>query len=397
MDHFCKQPKYFSKFKCIGGECPRSCCDGWVVNWSDEELSKLKSANCSDGLKELIDNCFTRDKDDKDNLIKMCDDGRCPFHNHETDLCDIQKEVGAKYLGIICKRYPRQYIERDNLLFRWCVGSCPAVLDFLIDDENAVTIENILCRDYKKLDLSKIKVDNMEAMKLAPIKVYRFILLDFFMDLLTQKDRSFDNSMILAALGVKHLSDAEIKGNYMDIPKIIKDLTPQLNNPQTVRSLDDIKPNYQLKFKLINNMTVKFFEEKPGIINIISSIHDGNELIMERYTEGTEKFMNAFSNHNWVLKNILINLFLDLEVPIGKIECSLFENYSFFVLACATIKAFAAAIGYISKDIREDFKICVAELNRSFAHNPIKAGHMINEMKELGLTTPAHLALIIKG
>ncbi len=396
MDYFYKQPKYFREFKCIGGDCPKSCCDGWNVSWKDEELIKLKSADSSAELKEKINNSFIRDNEDKYNIVKMCDDGRCPFHDRETDLCQIQREIGEKYLGHVCTIYPRQFIQRDSMILRWCVSSCPAVLDLLFEDEDSVNLENVVARNYKTLNKSSVKIDDMNAMRFAPIKVYRFDLLDFYTEILLDKNRDLDISVILVALAAKHLTDAETKGEYKKIPQIIHDLRPQLKNPATAKSLEEIKPNYQLKFKLINNMIVKFFEERHEIVDLFS-IHDGNELVMDNYHTGINNFNNAFDNKPYILRNVIINTFYDLEMPLGKIRKSLFENFAFFALAAATIKFVAAGVGFKSNNIKEDFKLCVAELSRSFAHNPIKSNHMIDEMKELGLTSPAHLALIIKG
>ena len=109
MDYFYKQPKYYSQFRCIGGDCPESCCDGWCVLWTSQEIDNLKSADVSAGLKERIDNSFSYTEEHKKYMINLCNDGRCPFHNRETDLCDIQHELGEKALSTVCGTYPRNY------------------------------------------------------------------------------------------------------------------------------------------------------------------------------------------------------------------------------------------------------------------------------------------------
>ena len=395
MEHYYKQPLYFSKFKCIGGDCPESCCGGWQVFWKTSELENLKKADVSEDLKHTTDESFSYVKDKECYQIKLCDDGRCPFHDRETDLCNIQREVGEKYLGTVCKQYPRHYIENSNQIIRWCATSCPAVIDILFNDEYAMDVEMVLARDQDKLDRTTITVDTVKAVSLDPMRKIRIPLFDFYTELLLDKSRDIEISIIVTALAVKHLTDAEKKGNYVGIPEIIGMLKKMLSTPDVVKSLSEIQPNYQLKFKLVNNMLVKFFRYNPNISNI-SALHNGNELVTERYLTGLENFYAAFDNNKFVLKNVIMNTFYDMNLPLGKYKRTLFENYSFFVLAAASFKTVAATVGYCSKNIKEDFKICVAEMSRGFSHDIHRGDEMIEEMIQMGLTTPAHLALIIK-
>ena len=120
MDIFYRRPKYFKDFHCIGGECPESCCDKWEVLWEKNELDNLNRASSSDELKSVIEKSF--DKTEREGTFKviLCEDKRCPFHNHETDLCDIQKQLGERYLGSVCRLYPREYYKRGGTVICSC-------------------------------------------------------------------------------------------------------------------------------------------------------------------------------------------------------------------------------------------------------------------------------------
>ena len=39
---YCRQPKYYGEFKCIGPECTANCCYGWRINWKKGEIDKVK-------------------------------------------------------------------------------------------------------------------------------------------------------------------------------------------------------------------------------------------------------------------------------------------------------------------------------------------------------------------
>lgn len=396
MDHFYKQPKYFSSFSCTGNDCPDNCCYGWEIFWTKNEYEKLRSSKLSDDLKRMIDNSFKFSEEKDTYIINFDENGKCPFLDCSTGLCRIQKEIGANYLSIVCRLYPRRHTESGSFITRWCSTSCYHMVDLLAEDEDAIVLETHIARDYRNLKNTTMIEDSDLALKNAPIKKYRLEMLEFFAELLCDKSRDIDTSIILGAFAAKHISDTVLSGHYERIPQILNDLKPQLNNPNTANSLSEIQPNYQLKFKIVNNMIVKYFGNNSKDIDI-HSLHNGNELIVENYLSGIDNLYKSFDNKTYLLKNIIINLFYDLRTPIGFIKRSVFENYSYFVVAAAAIRIIAAAIGFSSNNIPDDFKKGVSKMCRGLLHSEGKAFYTMDEINELGLTTPAHLALIIKG
>ena len=395
MDYYYVQPSYFGRFRCIGGDCPETCCRGWEIDWKLDEVSHMKSYPFSDELKFNIEKSFFLSEDKTHYYIKMDCNGKCPLHCTETGLCNIQKEAGEQFLGVVCRQYPRLYIEHKNQIIRWCASSCPAVFDLLINDESAVETVKTSAVDNEGLDRSTFVIDDDKTIEADPIKQVRMELFDFYLDMLLDKSRDLETSIILTAIAVKHFTAAEQMGQYSNIPKMAQELKKQLNSPAAANSLNDLKPNYQLKFKLVNNMLVKFFGNSSQIINI-SALHDGDNLNVENYLNGIDNFNRAFDNKPYILRNIIINNFYDLNMPIGKFKRPLFENYAYFVLVAASIKTVAASIGFSSNDIVNDFKICVSEMNRRFSHTVRLADMIIEDMLQNGIRTPAHLALIIK-
>lgn len=395
MDVYYKQPKYFDRFKCIGGKCPESCCDGWSIHWVTREVEKIKNENTDNELSERINNRFK--ETDNENLfcISLCEDGRCPFHNRESDLCDIQKSLGEEYLGMVCRSYPRKYTGNGACVLRSCNNSCPAVLELLLKDRRAMQLESTIARDIRTLDDEIVLIDNYKRIKENPVLEYRFEIFDFIYDILSNVKFSLPTSIILGAFGAKHISDAAEKGNCKKIPEIIKNLKPQLSDSATAKKIDEIKPNYQLKFKLVNNMIVKHLSGREKHVDI-SLLHDGKELIVDNYIKGAENFNKAFSDNEFFICNIILNLFMEIRSPFFMEERSVDENYRYFVMCAAVIYTLAAATGYKNEDIKNDFILSVSEFSRSLAHSSIRANEVIDEMNSLGLTTPAHLALIIR-
>ena len=48
-------PKYYDKFKCIGSECPETCCQGWPITIDKQTFNKYQK----------LDNCNLKKKADK--------------------------------------------------------------------------------------------------------------------------------------------------------------------------------------------------------------------------------------------------------------------------------------------------------------------------------------------
>ena len=74
-------PHYYSRFQCVAGECPDTCCAGWQIMIDDASLKKYRKRRDPFGsrLKNSID---------WENSAFRQYDGRCAFLD-ENNLCDI--------------------------------------------------------------------------------------------------------------------------------------------------------------------------------------------------------------------------------------------------------------------------------------------------------------------
>ena len=93
-------PKYYKEFKCISDKCRHSCCVGWEIGVDEATLSRY----------DLLSNCEREEilSHIEDGVIKLSEDGRCPFLD-ERGLCRIISKYGEEYTSIICREHPRFY------------------------------------------------------------------------------------------------------------------------------------------------------------------------------------------------------------------------------------------------------------------------------------------------
>ena len=102
-------PEYYERFRCIGGDCPDTCCAGWEVDVDRESSQYYKSVDGEFGkrLKEHI--C----EDGEGCYFPLTKDKRCPFLN-KANLCDIYTNLGEESLCQTCTEYPRYFMDIGN-------------------------------------------------------------------------------------------------------------------------------------------------------------------------------------------------------------------------------------------------------------------------------------------
>lgn len=126
------------------GDCPATCCKGWLIPVDDDTLIKYNRLKGTDYIKYILSlreksgiKCFNT------NLKK------CTFLDKD-GLCSLQKKYGEEYLSEVCRIFPRT----DYNIFRSCEDasvpvstlffelSCPKVAELFVRNSNNMKIIN---------------------------------------------------------------------------------------------------------------------------------------------------------------------------------------------------------------------------------------------------------------
>ena len=202
-------PEYFSKFRCIAGECPDTCCVGWEVDIDDDTAEKYKTV--SGELGEKIKNHLVTDEEGC-KLFTLCDGDRCPFLD-KCNLCEIHKAEGEAFLSKTCTLFPRFFDDFGSFREMGLGFGCPeAARIMLLEEENFKLVLHEECEaaseeiDESFLDvLLKIReemfliLENKELSVMEKLQSVLFLAKDFqaeidgefFSD--ENKDRSFSD------------------------------------------------------------------------------------------------------------------------------------------------------------------------------------------------------------
>lgn len=123
-------PHYYSRFACIAGECPDTCCAGWQIVIDDRSLKKYKKQ------KGVLRNRLHNEIDWKEGSFRQYE-GRCAFLNGE-GLCDLYLEGGSGMFCRTCRMYPRHIEEFEGLKEISLSLSCPAAAELILGTNEPV-------------------------------------------------------------------------------------------------------------------------------------------------------------------------------------------------------------------------------------------------------------------
>ena len=148
-------PHYYSRFSCVAGQCPDTCCAGWAITIDGKSLQKYRAR------KDSFGNRLRNSIDWKEKVFKQYE-GRCAFLNEE-NLCDIYGEAGPDMLCRTCRSYPRHTEEYEGIREISLSLSCPVAASLILDcrepvrfltkeDEKEESYEDFDFFLYTKLD-----------------------------------------------------------------------------------------------------------------------------------------------------------------------------------------------------------------------------------------------------
>lgn len=408
-----RQPNYFSSFKCVGSTCPNSCCYNWNIEWKTEEIDKVKNdPKCSNELRELIEKSFIYEEERKTNVVILKDNKGCPFLT-EDSLCRIQLELGAEALSYTCAIYPRHFIFTNYSVYRYCNMSCPETMKKLLNDEKSMELVNVPIKE--KAHLISSYSNTPENLKAHPELKYRGELLELFYEIIGDKRNDVEINIILGALAAQSLEKLVKTEDYDSIPQAIKDIRAQIHNGAQLKKIENIKPNYHVKLGYLSQIV-----RGVNPVNVMSALTDRTgTLNIDLYLMGEKRLAETFKDNPFYLRNIALNLLLELGLPFKLEDKTIFENYCVFAVAFAALKLNVIATAelggraeaspgaaVVSSDI--DAKIVkkvdsekhviksAALISRSLCHNPGIVKNLLELLHKNKLSTPGYIALLVK-
>lgn len=128
------KPTFYKTFKCIAGDCPDSCCQGWEVDADSDSLEYYKTLDNSLEIKKRIDSVLSKDEFDN-TIFTLAPKKRCPFLNDE-NLCDMHIAIGGEHTPYTCRTFPRFIYDFGGTREIGISFSCPVASDMMYNTES---------------------------------------------------------------------------------------------------------------------------------------------------------------------------------------------------------------------------------------------------------------------
>lgn len=117
-------PDYYKNFKCIAGDCPKTCCAGWQIEIDEDSIARYKSM----GLTSV---------DYENELFNYDENKRC-VNLREDGLCQLIMQHGENILCRTCATFPRHIEEFENVREYSLSISCPEVARIILNRKDTV-------------------------------------------------------------------------------------------------------------------------------------------------------------------------------------------------------------------------------------------------------------------
>jgi len=144
LGHFA--PRYLSRFRCIGGDCEETCCQGWTITVDEKSYRRLKvlmdhSAADRQRFRESHQRNRKAPSLQEYAHIRPRDaDGRCPLLDR-AGRCTTHARFGEALLSDTCATYPRVISRNGARVELTGSPSCPELARQLLLHDDALALD----------------------------------------------------------------------------------------------------------------------------------------------------------------------------------------------------------------------------------------------------------------
>jgi len=374
-----RYPGYLKEFKCIGGTCKDSCCEGW-----DIDIDKITFRQYYKVQDKEMKRMFQKNVHNNDDYINADVDygkvklkrgtRRCPFLDEE-NYCIIYTKLGEQYLSNVCTSFPRITNKIDGWYEISLDVACPEAARILLLKEKGIEFKESKETLGKHIISSDIDT-NSKIYSSSPVKHFKEIR-DLSIKII--KNRKFDLSQRLYILGdfIKTL-EKELKNKNSNIPKFIKEY-----------NMNSFSDSYE-KNKLNYIRQMNFFKIMMGLLNVSKEVdspsfkeytnqittgfkfdegedlNKHSELYIKAFEDYNENFMNKYS---YIFENYLVNFIYNNMFPFSETE-AIFDGYIMLLTRYSFIRFYLTGkYLYNKQDNKENIVEFIQVFSKTIEHH----------------------------
>lgn len=297
-----KTPSFYKDFKCIAGDCPDSCCQGWEVDADDASLEFYKTL--TGDIHNRIDSVLDRDEFGN-TIFRLADKKRCPFLNAE-NLCDMHIAIGGEHTPYTCRMFPRFINDFGGTREMGVSFSCPVASDMMFGltepmrfvselNELPPELNEIDAQTYYYLVKAREKAFSIVQDRTHPIHQRLISLLDFGVEI--QKDLEeyeegsddidffdvFRNPELINPQWIDRVNSGKVKPVSDEI--FNENIASYFIFRYFLTAVNDYDVLSKIKMAVIGVLIVTYFGEDSWTIHLWSKETEHSQYNMDRYRE----------------------------------------------------------------------------------------------------------------
>ncbi len=125
---------FYHQFKCLGADCPHTCCKGWQIPVDEATLAEYRKIRGAYG-RALLFRVWRRNPS-----VFIKDFDRCPFWNGDK-LCQFQVNGELHLMPLVCRVFPRDGVLMNDEIEVTLELSCISVARTFLQNLHRLTFE----------------------------------------------------------------------------------------------------------------------------------------------------------------------------------------------------------------------------------------------------------------
>lgn len=415
---------YYDKFACKGPDCKYNCCKEWGITVTRDEYNNILKADKSDELQSIVEANFKRigkgGSYKKYSKVEMDSTYSCGCLASD-GLCRLHSECGHEVLPIICKIFPRSATIYDTRVERTLSSGCERVVELLIEEKNSIILNNTI-EDVDSKNIIPQHIINAKLMDIRPVFNYYYDIKILSLAIMQNRDYTINQRILLLGMALQKVDKLEKQHMNTQIPEYINEFLNSLENEKISFPLDNLSKNNSIRvlnaiflIDRIKENNTEFLrmidiifenlgvEKKESNIYVDNSDKEHSKLVTdkeyhlnnEKYLVSKKRFDDFIKEKEYIIENIMVNVFLYNGHPFYNPKRSIWDNYIYFANCYNTIKC--GIMGYLTEtSTMEDFVHCITVLSRKLLHSTLVLfDQVVDEFIKNESDSLAHMAILI--
>lgn len=328
-------PRYMKTFRCIGGECPQSCCYGWRIGIEEKTFRRYQKVNVyplAASLKAALEPAENAGVHVAWLRLRE-EDGGCQLLRKD-NLCEIHAQLGSPYLSDTCMHYPRVFTLLNGKISCHATLSCPAAAELALLDPHAMDMDRM---DMSILGRTNVPVEiNLDGQTQKELAV-EFVepIHEVVSMILRRPELSAVDAMAVISLMVqkiaRHFAEPDPVSMRNGLVQTLTDFCRPAYCVEVRDAIAALPKQTVAKISLLKGITIKFLQERKDHVHSLfaevvaqaaQGLHfEAPDLAAseQAYLDAEERWFGPFdSAHPHLLKNYLLNDLGKNSFPAGK-------------------------------------------------------------------------------